>query len=346
MSQGIESGIGGLWASNQTALGTQAATSATSTKALRKGTDDKFKSNKTNGREPYVDGAAYDSSAAYVEGVGGDVGSETIQAQIETGAALIARHIGADVVTGASDPWTHTISSGSTGPIPQTIREKTGVAVGPYRAVWWDAILNKLNWNIGQDQNVAHLALAVQALKAAEIGSVTDPVAVDSGTDPWKWGEAAGAVTINAVAFPEISGEALELDRGWTTYQGDNPEPVFFVPGRGAITRTFQGAVTDTLLPNILNALYGSTTPTPGTRPVTAPVTAALKTVYTRTAVTRLLTIDTPKVEIRPDDIAIGAQPQGGLIPIAFGGQCLAGGSPMITVTAKTGDSVSYITAP
>lgn len=345
MSQGIESGIGGLWTSNQTALGTQAATSGASTKALRKATDDKFKSNKTNGREPYVDGAAFDSSTPYVEGVGGDIGSETIQVQIETGAALWARQIGVDTVTGAADPWTHTISTGATGPVPQTIREKTGAAVGPYRAVYWDAVLNKLTWNIGHDQNVGHLALAVQALKAAEIGAVTDPVAVDSGTDPWKWGEAAGAVTIGGVAFPEFSGETLDIDRGWTTYQGDNPEPVFFVPGRGAITRTFQGAVTDTLLPQILNALYGTTTPTVGTRPTAQPVNVALKTVYTRSA-SRTLTLDTPKVEVRPDDIAIGTQPAGGLIPIAFGGQCLAGGSPMLTITAKTGDSISYVTAP
>jgi hypothetical protein len=70
----------------------------------------------------------------------------------------------------------------------------------------------------------------------------------------------------------------------------------------------------------------------------------ALKTVYTRTPATRTLTLDTPKVEVKPDDIVIGTKPLGGLIPVAFGGQALAGGSPMITVTALTGDSVSYIT--
>jgi hypothetical protein len=42
----------------------------------------------------------------------------------------------------------------------------------------------------------------------------------------------------------------------------------------------------------------------------------------------------------------IGTKPQGGLLPIAFGGQCMAGGSPAITITGLTGDSVSYITAP
>jgi hypothetical protein len=343
MTTGIETGTGGLWASNQSALGTQAATNAASTLRLRKATDDTLKSGKTHGREPYVDGAAYDSSTPYVETIAGDVGQFVFQAQIETGAAIIARHVGVDTVTGAGDPWTHTITSGTANPVYQTIREKTGVAVGPYRAAWWDAIHNKVTWNCGQSQMVGHLTSAVQCLKAAEIGSLTDPVAVDSGTDPWRWGEASGAVTINAVAFTEIDGETLEMDRAWTTHDGDAIEPAFFVPGRGAITRTFSGAVTDTMLPQLLLALYGSTTPTVGTRPVSQPSTIPLKTVYTRTA-TRTLSFDTPKVEVKPDDILIGTKPQGGLIPVAFGGQALAGGSPMLTVIAKTGDSASYIT--
>src|SRR5581483_7288050 len=254
MSQGIESGVGQVWASNQTALGSQAATSAASTRFLRKATDDTFKGGKTHGSEPYVDGAAYDSSTPYVEAVGGDIGQEVFQGQIENTAAILARHIGTDVVTGAADPWTHTTTSGTTSPVIQTIREKTGVNVGPVRLAYWDAIFNKVTWNIGQDQNVAHLTLATLALKAGEIGSLTDPVAVDTGVDPWRWGEAVGAVTIAATPFPEIDGETLDLDRGWDVHRGDNQEPVFYIPGRGAITRTFSAAVTDTMLPQILTA--------------------------------------------------------------------------------------------
>ncbi|HET6502103.1 MAG TPA: hypothetical protein VFG87_15210 [Amycolatopsis sp.] len=343
MTMGIETGTGGLWISNQSALGTQALTSAASTLRLRKATDDTLKSGKTHGREAYVDGAAYDSSTPYVDMVAGDVGQFVFQSQIETGAAAIARHVGADVVTGASDPWTHTIATGTTNPVNETIREKTGIAVGPYRAVWWDAILNKLTINCGHDQNVKHIAAAIQCLKAAEIGSLTDPVAVDSGTDPWRWGEAATAVTIGATPFPEFSGETIEMDRAWTTKQGDNIEPIFFVPGRGAITRAFDGAVTDTLLPQLQLALYGNTAPSVGTRTTSQPSNVALKTVYTRSA-TRTITYDTPKVEVKPDDIVIGTKPQGGLTSIAFGGQALAGGSPMMTVTALTGQSTSYIT--
>lgn len=343
MTTGIETGTGGLWASNQSALGTQAATNAASTIRLRKATDDTLKSGKVHGREPYVDGAAYDSSTPYVDMVAGDVGSFVFQAQIETGAAVIARHVGVDVVTGAGDPFTHTIATGTANPTYNTIREKTGVAVGPFRGVWWDAIFNKVTWNVGNDQNVAHLACDVQCLKSMEIGSLTDPVAVDSATDPWRWGEAAGAVTISTGAFPEISGETLEMDRAWTTRQGDNVTPYFFVPGRGAITRTFDGAVTDTLLPQLLLALFGSATPSVGDRPTSQPSNVALKTVYTRTAVTRLLTIDTPVVEVKPDDILIGTRPEGGLTPIAFGGQALASGAAMMTVTAKTAFATSYV---
>lgn len=345
MSQGIESGIGLLFAGNQTALGTQAATNAASTRFFRKATDDTFKGGKTHGREPFVDGAAFDSSTPYVEAVGGDIGKEVIQGQIENATAVYARQIGVDVVTGASDPWTHTIAAGTASPVNQTIREKAGSAIGPVRLTYWDAIFNHTTWICGQDQNISHLELNCLALKAGEISSATDPVAVDTGVDPLRWGEAVGALTINAVAFGEIDGETLDVDRGWDVHRGDNSEPVFYVPGRGAITRSFSGAVTDTLLPEILLALYGSSTPTAGTRPTTPPTTRPLKSVYTRSA-SRSVTLDTPKVEIKPDDIAIGAKPQGGLIPITFGGQALAGGSAALTVTGKTGDSTAYVTAP
>lgn len=343
MTTGIESGTGGLWAANQAALGTIAATSATSTLKLRKASDDTLKSNKTHGNESYVDGSSFDNATPYVTSVGGDVGQFVIQSQIETGAAIWARQIGVDVVTGGSDPWTHTITTGTANPVYQTIREKTGVAVGPYRAAWWDSILNKIDWNCGQGQFPGHLTCGVQALKAAEIGSLTDPVAVDSGTDPWRWGEAAGAMTIAAVAFPEISGEVISLDRGWTTHMGDNIEPAFFVPGEGPFVRTLDGAVTDTMLPQLLLALYGATTPSIGNRPTTQPTFVALKSVYTRSA-SRTLSHDTPRVEVKPDDITIGTKPVGGLWPITFGGRVLSTASPHMTIIAKTGDSTSYIT--
>lgn len=346
MTQGIETGTGGLWASNQTAVGTQAATSATSTLKLRKATDDSLSSNKKHGNEPFVDGEAYDSSGPYVDSVAGDVGAFTFQAQIETGAAQIARHVGNDTVTGSVDPWSHVTVTGTTNPTYQTFREKTGVAVGPYRAVWWDAIANKITVNCGDDQNVMHMAVAVHALKSSEIGSVTDPVAVDPGTDPFRWGEQAGAVTIDAVAFPECTGHTIEMDRAWTSRPGDNIAPAFMVPGRGSITHTLDMAVTDTMLPYYLKTLYGTTTPTPGAQPTSQPVFAAIKEVYTRTPVTRLLTYDTPKVELKPDDITIGTKPLGGLLPITFGGRALKSGAAMMTVTAKTGDSASYIAAP
>lgn len=295
-----------------------------------------------------MDGAAYDSSTPYVESVAGDVGSFTYQAQIETGAAAMFRQMGVDVVTGSGDPYTHTgVTGGNANPIYQTIREKSGVSVGPMRLVWWDAIYNDLTLNCGNDQNVMHMACAIQALKAAEIGSLTDPVAVDSGTDPWRWGESTGAMTIDsgsgAVAFAnDVIGETLHMSRNWTTQPGDNITPGFFVPGRGGIDRTFDAAVTDTMLPQYKRALWGSVTPTVGTLPTSQPVFVGLASLYTRSG-TRTLSLATPKVEVKPDDIMFGTKPQGGLTRIAFGGRALASGSPQMTVIALTSQSTTYI---
>lgn len=342
MPAAIESGVGRTWAANQSALGTKALVSATSTISLRQATDDVLTHNKKHGQEPYVDGAAYDSSTPYVENVGGDVGQLVTQAQIETGAALIARSVGVDVVTGASDPYTHTISSGTANPTYQTIHQSVGVNVGPFKAVWWDAILSKVTFNCGQDQNVAHLAAGVMALKAAEIVTAL-PTANDSGTDPYRWGEAAGALTIGGTPFTEIAGETVDADRGWDVHMGDATEPSCFVPGRGKIMRTFSTLVTDNMLAQLLNLLYGSSTPTAGTRPTSQPSYGALVSTYTRSA-TRTLKFDTGKVELRPDDIVIGAKPEGGKREVTFGGQALANGATSaLIVTAKTGDASSYI---
>ena len=104
--------------------------------------------------------------------------------------------------------------------------------------------------------------------------------------------------------------------------------------------RTFDLAVTDTMLPAYKKALWGTTTPTVGTQPTSQPTFAALKSVYTRSG-TRTLSYDTPKVEVKPDDIQFGTMPQGGLHRIAFGGRALASGSPQLTVIALTSASAS-----
>ena len=342
MTAVIEAGVGDVHQIKQAAAGTIEPVGSTF-KHLRKVGDKAMKAAKTLGSEEWVDGENFGSPGHYVDTIGGDVGG--FVSQVQPGGVdgfLAAQIIGSDVVTGASDPYTHTIATSSAqGPV-QTIRAKTGVNVGPFRQGWGDALVNKAVMNCGQDQKVMHWDQDFMALKAA-VYATSSPSATDSGTDPYNWAEAVGALTIDATAFPEIDGETLEIDRKLDVHRGDSPAPVCFVYGKGEVMRTFSALVTDSVLPVLKAALYGSATPSHGDAVTSAVADVALESTYTRSA-SRSIKITTPKVLIRPDDWEVFPRAEGGKIPIAFTGRCVKDGSTaLLTIVVKSGDSAAYV---
>lgn len=339
MPEGIESSIGDVWQCKQSVAGTIERPDAAAMKHLRKVEDGALKAAKTLNSEEWADGRLWGSPTSYVDTIAGAVGSLTVQGQIEVAAFLWAQQLGSDIVTGASDPYTHTMSSGSARPALQTVRQKVGATVGPIRQAFYDARISKLVQNAGQDRKVLHLTEDLVALKAAQT-FVTDPTAADSGVDPLNWNEAV--TRLNGTAMPEIGGDMIEADLGLDVKRGQTASPVIFAYGKGAIRRTVETVVTDSTVPEIYNVLYGTRTP-PDATPVTQTVVQIpISSVFTRSA-RRTLTIDTPLVEVTPDDWQFGVQAEGGVMPVAFGGRCKAGGSPALTVTALTGDSAAYV---
>lgn len=340
--EAIESGIGGVWYSKQSALGAQAASNAAGTKRLRKVGDNGFKPNKTYGEEEYVDGESFANPAMFVENVAGEVGTQEWQAQPDTAPMAFAQIGGVDTVSGGGDPYTHTLTSSGTSGSYGTWRQKTGSAVGPVRECYWDSKLSKLTWNCGQDQQVAHQTADVTALKAGE-KFLTDPTAVDSGEDPYRWNEVTGSVTVGGVVLAEAEGEQLEIDRKLDVHKGDSVSPVAIIPTKGEIMRNVNAIVTANTLPLIYQTIYGSQTPTGGDLPSASVVTLTISTLYTRSA-SRTLSISTPNVAIAPDDFEVFPRAEGGKIPVVFGGRCLkAPASPALVIVAKTADSAAYV---
>lgn len=337
----IESGVGDVWQCKQSTLGTIQPANDSGMKHLRIVGDKALKAAKEHGMEEWVDGLAWGSPGIFVNTAGGEVGDLEFQAQPETAGFAFAQAIGSDVVTGGSDPYTHTIATGSTSAAYQTIRQKVGSAVGPWRNAFYDARINKLTWNAGADQILAHITESILAMKSAE-WFTSDPSATDSGTDPFNWHEATGAVTIDTVAYNEIDGETVEMDRKDSIHYGDSHLPICFIAGKGEITRTFSALVTDNTLPILKTALYGGT-PAAGSALTSTVQYVALESTYTRSA-SRSIKITTPKVELKAADFEIGPRAEGGKIPVAFGGRCLKSGSTAaLTVVAKTGDSAAYV---
>jgi len=339
MTTGIETGAGSAWQVKQTTAGTIEPSTSAAMKRLRKAGDDGLKASKTSAQEEYVDGQIWSNASSYTDSVGGDVGSFAIQGQLAITAFVWAQLLGSDVVTGSSDPWTHTISSGAVVPISQTVYTKTGAAVGPIRQAWYDAKLSKLTHNNGADQKLLELTESFMALHAAETFA-TDPTATDSGEDPLRWEEAV--TKINGTTFPEIKGDTVEADAKLGTITGQATRPIAFEFGKGTITRTLQTFITDGTLPQLYKVLYGSEAPAGASAISSTVQTAEIEAVYTRSA-SRRLNIKTPVVEIEPGDWVFGPKAAGGSREVAFGGRCHSTGSPLITVTAVTGDSTSYV---
>ena len=245
-------------------------------------------------------------------------------------------------MTGAPSDYTHTITTSAANGSNQTYYQKVGSAVGPWRNTFWDARVNKLTFTCGQDQKVAHIMENIFAMKAAS-WYTTDPVATDSGTDPFNWNEVTGSILVNSIAQPEVESETFELDRKINVHRGDSAAPICFVPGKGEINRSMSALVTDNNIPIIKQILYSTTSPTAGTAVSTTVSSIPMVSVYTRTAV-RSLSITTPLVACDPNDFEIGPRAEGGKIPITFGGRCLAStpGGTLCTIVAKTGDATSY----
>lgn len=342
MSVALDAGIGTLNYAKQTAKGTVAAAAGTGVGTNRpKWVSGQLAAKSMLGSEEYLDGQRFASPAQYVDKVGGDVGELVLQAQPENGGLFAAQILGSDVVTGVADPYTHTVASSGTAGAWGSWWQKVGSTVGPERELFWDSKIAKLTMEVGRDQKVMHYQLAIMALVAGEVYAA-DPAKGEDATDPFYWTDVTGAVTFDGIVLTEAHGETLEIDTGMEAFYGDNIQPDQLIEKKGTITRTLQAIVTDVTLAKFRLAVYGTATPAAGAKPTKTVYKVSASTVYTKSA-TRTLRIDTPNIAVKPDDMVVAADPEGGAQELAFGGLCLKqGATAALTVTALTGDATAY----
>lgn len=342
MAVAIESGIGTLNFNKQAAKGTMATAASTAVGTNRPRLYEAgLKPNKVLGSEEYVDGQRFASPSQFVEKTGGEVGSVAIQVQPENAGLYYAQLLGVDTVTGASDPYTHTITSAGSAGGYGTWWETTGVSVND-KEVFWDTKIAKSTFEAGVDQRVAHHSMDLMSLKPGEVYT-TAPTKTEDATDPYIWTEVIGAVSIDGTVINEVEGETLEIDTGMEPFWGDSQEPLQLIEKKGKITRSVKSIVTDATLLKYNKVIYGVTAPTAGTRPVATVMYFALDTKYTRSA-SRTLQITTPRVAVDPSEMAIDPQREGGKIELMFGGECLKNGAtPALTIVALSADATTYV---
>jgi hypothetical protein len=342
MAEVIESGVGTYnYVPHAKGVAPNAAAVTVGTNRPKAANGSKLKANKRTGKEEYVDGNRFGSPTPYTEGTGGEVGDVVSQVQPENGGLFPAKILGVDVVTGASDPYTHTIASTGTGQNYGGWFQKVGSAVGPVRQLFWDAKFSKMVWECGNDQYIAHLTKSIMALKAGQIFTV-DPTKGEDTSDPYLWSESDTFVSFDGTALTEVNGEVLEIDTGMEAYYANNIEPVHLVEKKGSIVRTLKAIFTDVTILKFYKALYNDPAPVAGTRPVKDIFYANVVNKYQRSA-TRSVQITTPKVAIEADNMEIGPQAEGGVIPVELGGACLkSGASAALTIVALSADATTY----
>ncbi len=296
---------------------------------------------KTIGSEDYVDGLPFGSPTQFTEQVGGEVGSVTIQVQPSNSGLYFAELAGVDVVTGAADPYTHTIAfNGAVQPFGWWAQQVG--ASSPKRDLFYESKIGKGVFETSQGTKPMHAELSVVALRAGEIYA-TPAAKTEDTSDTWLHTESSGSFSLDGTVICEVGSDVLDIDRGLSAFFGDNVEACQIIPGKGQITRSVQSIATSDTLALRNRVLYGASAPAAGTRPVKAVYYAAITKTLTRSA-TRTLTISTPKVALNPADMKVGPSPGGGPIEMTFGGTCLKNGAAApCTVTVLDGSAVAYI---
>lgn len=342
MATVIESGIGTINYGRQSAKGTP-ATAATTTVGYDqpKWAGGHLSPNKKLGNAEFIDGSRFGSPSTYTDAVGGEVGSLSLQLQPENAGLYAAAILGVDTVTGASDPYTHTITSAGTSGHWATWWQKVGSSVGPERQRFSDSKIAKLALSSTFADKVLKADLDIQSLSAAQTFS-TDAAKSQNTSDPYFHTEATGTFSVDSTVINEVTESMLEIDTQMKPFYGDSIAPLQLIEGKGLITNSVKSIVTDDTLGKFRKAVYNAASPSSGTDPNSAVFYAAISQTYTRSA-TRTLSISAPRVAIDPATMNVAPKPEGGEIELTLGGTALKNGATAaLTIVALSADATTY----
>lgn len=334
----MESSIYGLWVAKQTARSTPATTPI---KQLRQVGGD-ISANREDGSEPFSNQSRFLNYADFVDSLSG-AGDPQVQVTPPDIGYLAYLFFGAEVVTGASDPRTHTFTPQANGGFWSTWWTRKGGSV-IQRQRHSDMRIASLQIEGSTGQKVLRATPTLIGLDPAET-IAADPTGVDQTTNtPHLYTEAEGAFTINSAVFRGQSQFSVIFDEAMSLISSDAVTPYDVVIGQPTITVTVTIYLDAAGLTAYNNLVYGTASPTAGTKPLKFLPTngAYLADFKSRNASgpltpARELKIDLPSVKWTPD-VAIPINPDGGATEINLTGQ-VRGNAPISTLTVINGDA-------
>lgn len=343
MPTAIESNIFALWGCKQTARGAAALPADVGVRKLRH-VEGQFAIQREVASENFGDGLRFANGMDYTNTLMGG-GDPAIQGQAPAGAWLVAQCFGTDAVT-AGPPVKHTMTTSNAGSRWLTFWKTVGVAVSN-KEQYVDCKISQLVIAASSASKVLRLTPTVMSLNPG-ITYATDPVAADSGEDPFLWTQAEGTFNIDAKGpgvITEISECTLTVNDGLNPWYGDSIRVNSLVPSRGTIGVAFTLLLTDVTLPIYNQIHYATDTPATGTQPVNTVHYGSIDfkmSFGAAGAAHRSWRTLIPKVRYATD-VAVSGRVDGGPIEMAVGGEArLNGTDPMVTIEVENADATAY----
>jgi len=295
----------------------------------------------------YIDGSAWGADDFdFVKSISG-TGSLTIQATPEGASRLLAWALaGTDTVTGASNPYTHSITEG-TGLTYLTVIDSVGTGSGVIDTrTWTDCVITSVEITSSHDAGVVSVKLDLLAITAESNGTSAPSAATTSDSEPLLHTQGVGNIKLAGLnsgnAIPEVEQFVLTVDTNIELLYGDSTNAYIAHRKRGAISWSATTAVTDETIKVLNQHIYGTASPSASTAPSTAVFTGAFNPKLVQSA-NRELSINIPNNRIMVETGSIDPNAAGDKATLSIAGMARKPNSgAVITVASKTGDSAAY----
>ena len=332
----MEQRVEGAWVAKQTAKGTVVATAI---KRLRKAGGG-MGVTRDDGAEVYSDGQRFGDRVDYVNTLVGE-GNPVAMAQTGVLGYLVYLMMGAETVTGAAAPFTHTVTPAGTG-FWFGAWKRVGETV-IQRQRFNDCRMRSLRIEGSSANKVVKATPDFVSLDPGEIVA-TDPVKADDATVPWKHTEGEGRYLIDGTIHRGLASWAIVLNDAVTPGYGDSVVPFDVGFGMSEVQLDGLSLLLDPQGKDWYDRqTYGSVNPAAGVKPLRdLPALGSFEVDLLRgTGVT----LEEFKATIPSARWAapgpFEGNPEGGVpeIPMAASARVPAGVTPIITIVTKGADA-------
>lgn len=240
--------------------------------------------------------------------------------------------LGGKAVSGAEDPYTHTLTAGTSVPY-FTFWQMLGS--GKFEK-FTDCIISKLKIH-GESGKPLVVTPTIMGLTPSYLAAAETTVSVEK-TNRFLHYDGSAALKVEGSAVASIRSFDIEIDNGAEFIPGDSLSPNDVSIGRLSIVTTATMLVTDFDLWERL--MYASSTPSGGDAVTKTPLElagspAGLSFTWTRVATTRILTCAIPRVQVDPFDDQPNTDGSPLVRTVTYRAYAPTDGSTPITMTVK-----------